>query len=240
MQITLVDSGGVLLDHLQHKLEQGGHSCYRYHTTPELMAALRRETFDLLVIDWSTTQAPAIDISNGSAATLLSPMTPFLLAGPNDGDLRVDPTASMAVPVITPLNPPPYAMKVNVLLCRRGAASAAPTLRFGPYRFEEHADAVMLNDERIILTSKEYSLALLLFSNCGRPVSRTYMMEAVWKSTAQLSTRTLDVHISRIRAKLMLAEHGFHLRTLFGHGYRLDHGASHPDPDLQPRSLPEA
>lgn len=224
MQITLVDSGGVLLDRLHQKLEQDGHCCYRYRTTPELMAALRRETFDLLVIDWATAQMPEIDLSEWISATLLSPMTPFLLGGPGDGDLRTDPASSMAVPALTNQHSPAYAMKVNVLLCRRGAdaAPAARSLRFGPYRFEQHADAVMLKDERITLTSKEYALALLLFSNCGSPVSRDYMMATVWKSTAQLSTRTLDVHISRIRAKLMLAEHGFHLRTLFGHGYRLE------------------
>lgn len=228
MQITLVDSGGVLLESLQQKLEQDGHCCFRYRTTPELMAALGRETFDLLVIDWTTTQTPDIDISEWISSTLLSPRTPFFPGGPGDGDLRTDPETSTPVPFLTTLHPPPYTMKVDALLCRRGADTAIATrsLRFGPYRFEAHADAVMLKDERMTLTSKEYSLALLLFSNCGRPLSRDYMMAAVWKSTAQLSTRTLDVHISRLRAKLMLAEHGFHLRTLFGHGYRLEHRAA--------------
>lgn len=227
MQVTLVDSGGAVLDRLQKKLQQGGHRCYRYGTALELMAAVRRETFDLLVIDWTASQAPEIDLSEWISATFLSPMVPFLSEGLADEGLQHDSASSPGALAAT-LRSQPYAVKVNALLCRRGADTVPSRrpLRFGPYRFDEHADAVILDDTRIVLTSKEYTLSLLLFMNCGRTLSRTYMMDAVWKSTAKLSTRTLDVHISRIRAKLKLADNGFSLRTLFGHGYCLERCAT--------------
>jgi DNA-binding response OmpR family regulator len=48
-------------------------------------------------------------------------------------------------------------------------------------------------------------------------------MEAVWKSLADLTTRTLDMHVSRIRTKLRLrSENGFRLQTVFNYGYRLE------------------
>jgi DNA-binding response OmpR family regulator len=96
-------------------------------------------------------------------------------------------------------------------------------LQFGAYLFDAQRNVVKFGGEDIALTAKEFALAMLFFANQNRPLSRAYIMEAVWKSVAELSTRTLDMHVSRIRTKLSLRlENGFSLRTVFGYGYRLE------------------
>jgi DNA-binding response OmpR family regulator len=80
-----------------------------------------------------------------------------------------------------------------------------------------------LNGESIKLTSKEFQLAVLFFENINRPLSRGYIFSQVWSSANDLETRTLDMHMSRVRSKLALRpENGFVIQTVFGFGYRMD------------------
>ena len=75
----------------------------------------------------------------------------------------------------------------------------------------------------VMLTRKEAELALLLLQHLGRPLSRAFLRERVWGAEAELPTRTLDTHISRIRTKLGLhPQHGYQLATVYGYGYQLE------------------
>ena len=63
----------------------------------------------------------------------------------------------------------------------------------------------------------------VLFRNIGRLLSRGHMLEAVWGRTANLATRTVDTHVSRVRSKLNLRpESGFRLVPTYNYGYRLE------------------
>ena len=73
------------------------------------------------------------------------------------------------------------------------------------------------------MTQKDYELAVFLLRNIGRLLSRGYILEAVWGQSADLNTRTVDTHVSRIRGKLQLTpEHGWRLSAVYQHGYRLE------------------
>jgi len=75
----------------------------------------------------------------------------------------------------------------------------------------------------VALTLREFNLALLLFRNQGRPLSRSYLYEHLWMRDEVLSSRTLDTHIYRVRSKLKLtSEYGWVLSTVYGYGYRLE------------------
>ncbi|HMO42855.1 MAG TPA: helix-turn-helix domain-containing protein [Phenylobacterium sp.] len=73
------------------------------------------------------------------------------------------------------------------------------------------------------MTAKEFALALTLFRNANRPLSRAYLMETVWGRRPDLATRTLDAHVSRLRSKLNLhPEQGYRLAPVYSFGYRLE------------------
>jgi DNA-binding winged helix-turn-helix (wHTH) protein len=73
------------------------------------------------------------------------------------------------------------------------------------------------------LTRKEYELALFLFANEGRLVSRGHLLDMVWRRRASAESRTLDSHVSRVRRNLLLdRRRGFELVAVYGSGYRLD------------------
>lgn len=65
-------------------------------------------------------------------------------------------------------------------------------------------------------------MALGLFRNAGKLISRTHLLDSLGYSVADMTTRLLDNHIYRLRAKLGLShERGVQLQTVYGHGYRL-------------------
>ena len=78
---------------------------------------------------------------------------------------------------------------------------------------------VALDDQRIVLTRKEYQLLSLLVENAGEIVPREVLLMRVWGYGDQIRTRTLDVHIRRLRTKLGSYSREY-LETIFNVGYR--------------------
>jgi DNA-binding response OmpR family regulator len=94
---------------------------------------------------------------------------------------------------------------------------------YGDYQLNRINQTVTIHGNTITLTAKEFELADLFFRNTDRTLSRNYIMETIWRTTATLATRTLDMHISRVRSKLNLQpENGYRIFTVFGYGYRLE------------------
>jgi len=78
---------------------------------------------------------------------------------------------------------------------------------------------VMLDQQRMTLTRKEYDLLALLVEHAGEIVPRNALLWQVWGYRADIRTRTLDVHVRRLRKKLgAYAER--YIETIFGIGYR--------------------
>ena len=96
-------------------------------------------------------------------------------------------------------------------------------LDFGAYRFDAEQRTLQLHGEAIGLKHREYELALFLFRNAGRLLSRTHLREAVWGDATDTPSRSLDTHMSRLRSKLELTEaNGYTITAVYGVGYRLD------------------
>ena len=116
------------------------------------------------------------------------------------------------------------AARINAMLRRNAGTGAFDTkATYGKYLLDRLDQTVEVEGKTIALTAKEFELADLFFRNADRTLSRNYIMETIWRTTAALATRTLDMHISRVRAKLELQpENGFRIFTVFGYGYRLE------------------
>ena len=109
---------------------------------------------------------------------------------------------------------------------RGGTLGPVPvsTLHTPPYRDEHLAvdfdqQSAILDTERMSLTRKEYDLLSLLVRHAGEIIPREALLMQVWGYGAEIRTRTLDVHVRRLRKKLgEYADH--YIETIFGIGYR--------------------
>ncbi len=226
MHIAVVDDDEDVLNFVEHVLTKDGHHCFLYRNGRSFLAALQRDTFDLFIIDWTMPEMSGMEIIQW-VKTRLRPCPPVMMLTNRSENEEIAGALNAGADdfVVKPESAIVLSARVNALLRRHGMGEGAEDvpLLFGGYSFNRRSDVVTLGGDDIQLTSKEFSLALLFFSNLDRPLSRPYIMETVWMSIATLSTRTLDMHVSRIRAKLSLRpENGFSLRTIFGYGYRLE------------------
>lgn len=73
------------------------------------------------------------------------------------------------------------------------------------------------------LTQKEFELATYMFAHPGKLLSRVHLLETLWGLNANVDTRTVDTHVSRIRRKLCIdPEHGWQIFPVYGWGYRIE------------------
>lgn len=192
----------------------------------DMMHALQRDTFDLAIIDWIMPGTDGLEIVKWARETL-SPSPPIIMltSRADNEDVVQALNAGADDYIIKPSAPNVILARVEALM-RRSAPLPDPPSRtehFGSYCFDRMTSSVALHGEDIALTSREFALALLFFRNPNRAFSRAYILETLWHSVPDLPTRTLDMHISRIRSKLRLGpENGYRLQTIFGHGYRLE------------------
>lgn len=227
MRIAVVDDDEASLAFVTRVLEQEGHICVTFQRPRDLLLALQRDAFDLLILDWNVPDLSGMEILAWTQANLNAPPPIIMLTSRSDkDDIAAALNAGADDFIVKPEAALVIAARVEAVGRRvRGAGQVGERIEtYGPYAFDRLDETVTLHGEPIAVTSKEFALARLFFANPHKPLSRRYLMETVWKSVAELSTRTLDMHVSRIRSKLHLrSDNGYRLQTVFGYGYRLEH-----------------
>ena len=219
-----------LLDHdLQHRktleslLKIIGYPAAAFGRQEALRAYLLEEEADLLLVHWAGDPdgAPLLDTLHEQW-----PKLPVLLVcsrAPGDA-ARSRLATSPADVLLKPLRRHELLLRVQLLLDRyRPGQSRGEVTVFGQHEFFRGRLQVAIEGRSVALTQKEFELALLFFRHLGRPLSRAYIHETVWSSDAELSSRTLDTHVSRVRNKLGLKPgSGYRLAPVYSFGYRLE------------------
>ena len=225
MRIAIADDQSEIREFVRATLQEADYPTAEFPNGRELITALQRETFDLLVIDWNMPEKNGIDVIHWARANLV-PYPPIIVmtsrTDSNDIVLALESGADDYI--VKPEKPDVILARVRSAL--RRAMPQAATQRFqsyGDFVLDRSNNSVAAFGRVVGLRPKEFALAELFFQNGHRPLSRGYILQAVWKSVADLPTRTLDMHVSRIRAKLNLnPENGYRLQTIFGYGYRFE------------------
>ena len=129
--------------------------------------------------------------------------------------------------MIKPLRVAELQARLQALLRRAYPFPSDDVQHFGPYTFTRSQLTVSFQDKHVALTHREFALALLLFQNASRLLSRDYLREAVWGQNAEVLSRSLDTHVSRLRQVLQLRPgNAYSIAAVYGLGYRLDSHSS--------------
>lgn len=236
MRIAILDDDELQLGLIRHLLEKSGFHCHAFASGRALMHELRRESFDLLVLDWHVPDVSGpevlkwvregLDQRPDQQAAQRIPVL-FVTGRTSEDDIVAGLAAGADDYMIKPLRPSELVARVQALLRRAHPGKVRDQLEFEPYRFEPQQSEVSFTiagtSRTVALTQKEFDLALLLFRNAGRPLSRSHIRETVWGSDVEIPSRTMDTHVSRIRTKLELGpEAGYRVMPVYSYGYRLD------------------
>ena len=109
--------------------------------------------------------------------------------------------------------------RIKAVLRRGGGGSAAEVLRVGPITIDAENYEAFLNEEKLVLTLKEYELLKLLAETPGKVLTRDCLLDRIWGYEFYGETRTVDVHTRHIRMKL--GEDAAMIETVRGVGYRM-------------------
>ena len=225
MRIGILDDEVLVAEWLEDIISSMEHSCQVFHSGRRLVNALHRDTFDLLLLDWNVPDLSGLAILQWMRDQLdWSPPVMFLTGRSADEDIVAGLRMGADDFVTKPVQSPVLLARVEAVLRRAyGGRRNYGLETYGSYVFDIDRESISLNGEPLTVTPKEFMLALMLFRNGHRSLSRDYILEAVWGHRPGLPTRTLDAHISKIRSKLSLrAENGFRLLPIYAFGYRLE------------------
>ncbi|WP_017670680.1 response regulator transcription factor [Blastomonas sp. AAP53] len=225
MRIAIADDDGTSLNFLENVVIGMGHICAKFNDGERLSAALLRDTFDLVMLDWNMPGKTGLQVVQWMQTTLEAPPPVIMLtARTAKRDITDALNAGADDYICKPEEDGVIAARIAAVLRRTsGGASTDKIAEYGGYRLDRMAQTIRHQGAEVVLTAKEFELADLLFRNRDRTLSRAYIMETIWRTSADLATRTLDMHISRVRSKLSLKpENGYRIFTVFGYGYRLE------------------
>ena len=224
MRIAVLDTEPDQLQLINHTMALLGHECHAYPGGKALLHAMRRETFDLLVLDWRLPDMKGPDVVRTIRQDYKSRMPIlFVTECHDDTDLVEGLNVGADDFMAKPLRASEFQARINALLRRSYPARHEPELVFGPYHFFPPSRAIKVHGATVEPKNREYELALFLFQNLGRLLSREHLHEAVWGLGVEALSRSLDTHVSRLRTKLELRPaNGFLLLAVYDLGYRLE------------------
>lgn len=226
MRIALLEDDQDQADLVCTWLKAAGHGCHVYMLGKDLVREAQRETFDLFLLDWEVPGMSGADVLLWIRANIAEPVPVlFVTARQREEDIVHALSNGADDYMVKPLGKLELLARIDAL-ARRARAGQRPdegVLDFGRLSVDCRSRQVRLDGQVVTMTQKDYELTVFLLRNVGRLLSRGYIMQAVWGQTADLNTRTVDTHVSRIRGKLQLTpEYGWRLSAVYQHGYRLE------------------
>jgi len=208
-----------------HWLQEAGHNCIHLANGRDFMSLLRRDTFDILVLDWEVPDMNGYAVLEEVRAS--GNRTPVLFATQRDDESSIVGALSQGADdyMVKPTKQAELLARITALGRRAGVAEMdeEKALTVGPWVVDRARRQILLDEDPVKLTDKDYELASYLFQNVGKLMSRAHLLEKVWGIMTPIESRTVDVHISRIRRSLHIRpERGYRIKTVYQHGYRLE------------------
>ncbi len=224
VHIAILEDDQDQADVLKLWLEAEGWSSAVFGTGQALRDGLRRDAFDLFVLDWQLPDTTGIEMlawlrqQNTENVPVI-----FLTIRDAEPDIVRALTAGADDYIVKPPSRPVTIARISTVLRRYGLDTEDSTLDRPPFTIDLGTRTIYRNGDPITLTRREYELTAYLFRHVGQLLPRDAMLEHIWGISANINTRTIDTHVSRLRAKLGLGdEAGWRLSSVYQYGYRLE------------------
>jgi DNA-binding response OmpR family regulator len=234
--ILTVDDDVVQLSLLQRTLS-GKAQVKQYLSAESLLQDTALAQAHLVILDWDL---PGMNGLDALRALRVKHNVPVLFLTSFNTESKIVAALSSGADdfLVKPFRPAELTARIQVLLRRFHTYQATKTVVKPPNAYQPvvlqplmegvTADPASLtltlpNQPEIKLSNKEFALAVLFFQNVGRALPRDEIAYAVWGREEDISSRTLDTHVSRLRTRLNLRpQAGWRLTPVYSIGYRLD------------------
>ena len=219
--ILIVEDDPDIANLIAHYLEKAGHEVKRLTSGTQVMGQLRAAPADLVILDL---MLPGMDgllvcqAMRGDRATAAIPV--IMLTARGDEADRVAGLELGADDYVTkPFSPKELVARVAARLRRHAGAPTAGVVQYGAIAIDADRHIVTLGGAEVKLTAKEFLLLQYLIQHRGRVLSRDILLTDVWGYQYTGGTRTVDVHIRRLREKMPVLNEA--IETVKQFGYKL-------------------
>jgi two-component system, OmpR family, phosphate regulon response regulator PhoB len=237
-RILVVEDEKDLQEVLSYNLRQAGHTPLVVGAGRDAISAVGQHRPDLVLLDLMLPDVSGVEICRrlkGDATTKDVPIVMVTAKG-DEVDRVVGFELGADDYVVKPYSLRELLLRIDAVLRRRAPAPAPAgagrgLLLFGQLRVDRDAHRVWVGEEEVTLTALELRLLSTLLERRGRVQSRPALLDDVWGMSGEVTTRTVDTHVKRLREKLGSA--GPYIETVRGVGYRFtpapDHDAATGD-----------
>lgn len=217
IQILIVEDEKAISDLIRLNLSKAGYGCTCAYDGLEAANILEERSFDLIILDIMLPHIDGYELM-GYIRTLEIPAI-FLTAKASLEDRMKGLTSGAEDYMVKPFEIVELLARVNIVL--RRYHKAEQRLTFGDIVVDTENQKVLKAGKEVVLTPKELELLIFLMRNQGITLFRERIYEEIWGTEYSVDSRTLDLHIQRLRKKLNLKDA---IKTVFKSGYRLEDG----------------
>jgi two-component system response regulator RegX3 len=225
-RVLVVEDEESFSDALSYMLRREGYDAVVAATGPDALAEFDRAGADVVLLDLMLPGLPGTEVCRALRSRSNVPII-MLTAKDSEIDKVVGLELGADDYVTKPYSARELVARIRAVLRRRGDAAEAPStdgvLEAGPVRMDVERHVVAVDGEQVSLPLKEFDLLEYLLRNAGRVLTRGQLIDRVWGSDYVGDTKTLDVHVKRLRAKLEPdPANPKYLLTVRGLGYKLE------------------
>jgi len=220
IKIAIIEDDENLRFLVTHRLESEGYQVVQASNGIEGEKLILEQKPDIVLLDWMLPNKSGADICTNVRNAGFNKLIIMMTAKSQDID-KIDAYSFGVSDYITK----PFNMDVLVALIENKVkyfvSQPAENLVFGDTEHQPNTHMMIRNGKRIELTILENRILLYFLQNIGRVISREELMEVVWGYTSNVNTRTLDMHIVRLRKKIEAnPDKPKYLITVRGMGYK--------------------
>jgi len=222
--VLVVEDESDIRQLIVHHLERDGFRCRQVATGPEALRAARASTPDLVVLDLMLPGIDGLEVCRrlrADAATAAVPII-MLTAKSDEVDRVVGLELGADDYVAKPFSPKELVARVRAVLRRSRPETTGRVFREGPIVLDPDRHLVTVGGTVVNLTPKEFELLHVFMEAAGRVLGREHLLTRVWgyAHADEIESRTVDVHVRRLRAKL--GDEGRRIATVKSVGYRFE------------------
>jgi two-component system response regulator RegX3 len=223
-RVLVVEDEESFSDALSYMLRREGFDAVVAASGPEALEEFDRSGADIVLLDLMLPGLPGTEVCRALRSRSGVPII-MLTAKDAEIDKVVGLELGADDYVTKPYSARELVARIRAVLRRQGEAEpvAEDVLQAGPVRMDVERHVVAVDGRPVALPLKEFDLLELLLRNTGRVLTRMQLIDRVWGSDYVGDTKTLDVHVKRLRAKIEPDPgNPKHLLTVRGLGYKLE------------------
>jgi len=219
--ILIVEDDPDIANLIAHYLEKAGHEVKRLTSGTQVMAQLRAAPADLVILDLMLPGMDGLLVCQAMRADSATAAIPvIMLTARGDEADRIAGLELGADDYVTkPFSPKELVARVAARLRRHAPGVTAGVVQYGAISIDADRHIITLDGAEVKLTAKEFLLLQYLVQHRGRVLSRDLLLTDVWGYQYTGGTRTVDVHIRRLREKLPVLNQA--IETVKQFGYKL-------------------